>query len=304
MKEKKVRGLKEARTGGEAVKQRSAMSGTWRRTKEVPFASTALATAVVVVLLVTGLAGCNEAKLPSEVELRARAEETAAAFLDACGNFDSAAVLSMMSQGFREAGGLGETLSPEELRQATGTFISYRFDPAEDIVIDQDRALVTADIDYGTFGAREENLVLVLEEGAYLVDSFTAMDWSGTSAVKPSENEDDSRVEGARESLRSFVEACIKGDTAYVFKNLSDGYKERKSLEKAWTASEFAGIFGEARSYEFEADAMEMVDDDRAEVDVTVDFGSRGNLESETSRVILVWENNAWRVDVFPFFLY
>ncbi len=259
---------------------------------------------VASMLLVPGLAGCGGDKLPSMPELKAQAEQTAVAFLDACGNLDTAAVLSMMSSGYKEANGLGDTLSPEALQEAVSAFFSYRFDPTEDIVIEQERALVTADVDYGTFGTEEETLALVLEGGGYLVDSFTAMDWSGTPATEPPEDESAGRKEEAEKALRSFVEACIKGDTAYVFKNLSDGYKSKKNLEKVWTASEFAGIFGEARSYEFEPEEMELVGDDRAEVDVSIDFGSRGNLERETSRAALVWENGAWKVDVFPFFLF
>lgn len=255
-------------------------------------------------LLAMALAGCGGEKLPSMPELQAQAEQAAVAFLDACGNLDTAAVLSMMSSAYREANGLGDTLSPEALREAASTFYSYSFDPTEDIVIEQERALVTADIDYGTFGTREEILVLVMEGGGYLVDGFTAMNWSKPPATEPPEDDGAGLKEGAEKSLRSFVEACIKGDTAYVFKNLSDGYKSKKNLEKAWTASEFAGIFGEARSYEFEPEEMELMGDDRAEVDVSIDFGSRGNLERETTRAALVWENGAWKVDVFPFFLF
>jgi hypothetical protein len=267
----------------------------------LPVAVRACAVCLCAVLLAgfATLAGCGGGNTPTLAERRAEVEQAATQFLDACGNQDAAAVLSCLSAGYLEANGLGESLSREDLQRALGTFISYRFDPSSDIVVDQERGLVTVYIDYGTFGTKEETLVLVREDGLK-VDNFTAMRWN--TAAPPADT--DQPNEAVAKSLRSFVEACVKGNTEYLFKNLTTAYKEAYRLSKAWTAAEFAGIFGEARGYQFDQAQIRMNDQDHAEVDVTIDFGSRGNLEKETARVSLAREGGIWKVDGFPFFLY
>ncbi len=70
-----------------------------------------------------------------------------------------------------------------------------------------------------------------------------------------------------------------------------------------WNSAEFSGIFGTARSFDFDAEEIEIVDD-RVDTDVTVEFGTRGNLQSETTRVGLVLEGGDWLIDTFPFFIY
>jgi hypothetical protein len=252
--------------------------------------------------LLAALAGCGGKS--SYEEKRDQVEAAAANFLDACGNQDAAAIPALLSPGYREANGLGDTLSAAALQQAVGSFVAYSFDPVNDIVVEDGRGLVTVFVDYGTFGSREETLVLVREGDAWLVDNFTAMDWRMPPPAEESAVETDVPEEDVERALRGFLEACLDGDTGYIFKHLSDAYKEEYRLTKAWTASEFAGIFGTARSYDFEPEEIEMIGDDRAQVDVTIDFGSRGNLESETSLVSLVLDSRTWKVDVFPFFIY
>lgn len=254
----------------------------------------------VLLASLASLAGCGGGNAATLAERRAEVEQAAGQFLDACGNQDAAAVLSLLSAGYREANGLGDTLSKESLQRAMSTVLSYRFDPESNIVVEQDRALVTVFIDYGTFGTKEETLALVNEDGLK-VDGFTAMHWNTATPVT---TDTDQPNDAVAKSLRSFVEACIKGTTDYVFKNLTTAYKDKYRLSKAWTSAEFAGIFGEARSYQFEPALIKMNDDNHAEVDVTIDFGSRGNLEKETARVSLARESGMWKVDAFPFFIY
>ncbi len=267
-------------------------------------AAAALSVLLCCCLLAAALAGCGGKS--SYEEKREQVEAAAAQFLDACGNQDAAAIPALLSPGYREANGLGDTLSAAALQQATESFVAYSFDPVNDIVVEDGRALVTVFIDYGTFGSREETLVLVREGDAWLVDSFTAMDWDQPPPPPAEESvvETDVPEEDVEKALRDFLEACLDGDTDYIFKHLSDAYKEEYRLTKAWTASEFAGIFGTARGYDFEPEEIEMIGGDRAQVDVTIDFGSRGNLESETSLVSLVLDSRTWKVDVFPFFIY
>jgi hypothetical protein len=262
----------------------------------------AAAALLLCACLLAGLAGCGDS---SYEEKRAQVEGAAVEFLDACGNQDPETVLSLLSPAYKEANGLGDTLGRAALRQSTESFLAYNFDAVNDIVVEDGRALVTVFVDYGTFGSREETLVLVREGDAWLVDNFTAMDW--TEPPPPVEEEvveAESPADDVDRALRNFVDACLDGDTDYIFKHLSDDYKAEYRLAKAWTAPEFAGIFGTARGYDFAKDEIELIGSDRAQVDVTIDFGSRGNLESETSLVSLVRDGRAWKVDVFPFFIY
>ena len=122
----------------------------------------AAAAFLLCAFLLAGLAGCGAEK-PSYEEKRGQVEAAATQFLDAGGNLDSTTVLSMLSPGYREANALGDTLSRKDLRQAMGSIVAYSFDAVDDIVVEDGRGLVTVYIDYGTFGSKEETLVLVRE---------------------------------------------------------------------------------------------------------------------------------------------
>jgi hypothetical protein len=223
--------------------------------------------------------------------------ETATAFLNALGDRDVAGLRSFMSQEYLDSSGVPDPITSEQLIAALGYLNSYRFIPEEDIAIEGDRAVVTVDIDVSGEGTREETLVLTLEGGEWKVDAFTAMDWSNQPPV-----EDKERVE-AEQALRDFLVACIDGDTQYIFDHLSPAYKENHRLDGPWTSAEFSGIFGTARSFDFDPEEL-YIEDDAVEIDVTVEFGSRGNLESETARVGMVRQGGDWFIDTFPFFIY
>ncbi len=251
--------------------------------------------ALALLLALPSTAGCGEGAAPGDGP--AAATGAATAFLDALGNRDLEALRSRMSAAYLESNGVPDPITRERLDAAIGSVSSYRFVPEEDVTTEEDRAVITVDLEIAGKGLREETLIMSLEDGEWKVDAFTAMDWSKQPVVVDRE-----RVE-AEESLRDFLVACIDGDTRYIFENLTPDYKEKHRLERPWSAAEFSGVFGTARSFDFDADAMD-IEDGAAEADVTVEFGSRGNLEPETSRVVLVREGSTWLVDVFPFFIY
>ncbi|RJP26885.1 MAG: nuclear transport factor 2 family protein [Actinobacteria bacterium] len=251
--------------------------------------------ALTSLLVVTLLAGCGGGS--TQQDGITAATDTATSFLDALGNQDVAALRSLMSAEYLAANDVPDPITREQLIDALGYVTAYRFIPDEDITIDGSRAVVTVDIEVAGKGVREETLVLSLQGEEWMVDDFTAMDWSQQPVVQDAEN-----VE-VEQALRDFLIACIDGDTAYVFDHLSPGYKEKHRLEEPWTPAEFSGVFGTARSYDFVPEDIDS-EDGTAEVDVTVEFGTRGNLESETTRVVLVQEGKNWFVDVFPFFIY
>jgi hypothetical protein len=257
--------------------------------------SAAAGAVLAFMLIISLLAGCGGDSTPQDgVDA---ATDTAIAFLNALGDQDVAVLRSLMTQEYLDTNGVPDPITSEQLVAALGYVSSYRFIPEEDIAVEADRAVVTVDIEVAGKDVREETLVLSLEDGEWKVDAFTAMDWSQKPVVQDTEQV---QVEQA---LRDFLIACVDGDTAYIFEHLSPDYKERHHLEEPWTAAEFSGVFGMARSFDFEPEEID-IEDDIAEVDVTVEFGSRGNLESETSRVALVREGRDWLVDVFPFFIY
>jgi hypothetical protein len=259
------------------------------------FPVAALCAALVLLLPFALFAGCGSGeKPPGRTD---GASEAAVVFLNALGERDVDTMRSLMSQNYLDANGVPDPITFELLLAALGYVNSYRFVPEEDIAIEGDRAVVSLDIDITGKGLREETLVLALEDGEWRVDAFTAMDWS----LKPAA-QDDERVQ-AEQALRDFLVACIDGDTTYIFDHLSPGYKESRRLEKPWTSAEFSGVFGTARSFDFDPGEIN-IDNGTAKVDVTVEFGSRGNLESETARAGLVKEGGAWLIDVFPFFIY
>lgn len=249
-----------------------------------------------MVLAITLLAGCGGGSTAQDGA--DAATDTAIAFLNALGDQDMAALRSLMSQGYLEENEVPDPISEAQLVAALGYVSSYSFIPDEDMSVEEGRAVITVDLEVVGKEVREETLVLAFEDGQWKVDAFTAMDWSQEPVVEDTSG----RVE-VEQALRDFLIACIDGDTTYIFEHLSPDYKERHRLEEPWTSAEFSGVFGTARSFDFAPEDID-IEDDVAQVDVTVEFGSRGNLESETSRVALVQEGKDWLVDSFPFFIY
>ena len=223
--------------------------------------------------------------------------EAATAFLDALGNLQTEGLREMMTAQYLADNQVPDPLTAAQLLASLGHLNSYRFLPDRDVMVEEDRAVIAVTVAVQGREESEETLVMRREEGAWKVDGFTALDWS---LQPPVEKDERAEVEVA---LRNFLLACVDGDTAYIFEHLSKAYKEKHRLEKPWTAAEFSGVFGTARSYDFKPEAI-MMEDKAASADVTIEFGSRGNLESETSRVRLVKEKNSWLVDAFPFFIY
>jgi len=223
--------------------------------------------------------------------------EAAAAFLDACGNLEGEAVRSFLSQEYLQSNQVPESITAEDIIAALGQLNSYRLAPDTDIKVEGDRAVVTVNLSIKGREEKEETLVLRRYGGEWKVDGFTAMNW----ASRPVDDKKE-RV-GVEEALRDFLIACIDKDTAYIYAHLSEGYRKKYRLEKPWTAAEFSGIFGTARSYDFDPDQISLQDGE-AWVDVTIEFGSRGNLESETAEVLLIKRGNDWLIDAFPFFIY
>ncbi len=241
------------------------------------------------------LGGCGEGN--AKGNRSQEAAQAAVSFMDALGNQDVGSLRDMFSPQYLETGEVPDPISVEELTAALGYLLSYRFSPDQDLVLEGDRAVVRVEMEISGKGTREETLVLSWQDGAWKVSSFTALDWSNKPKGKT-----DARAE-VEKALRDFLVSCIDGRTEYIFEHLSLAYKEKHRLEKPWTAAEFSGVFGTARSYDFDPGDIELKDGS-AEVDVTIEFGSRGNLESETSRVRLVKEGRDWLVDAFPFFIY
>lgn len=250
--------------------------------------------ALILLFALFSLAGCGGEGTRNDA---AAVTEAATAFLNATGDRQVGELRSFMSRGYLDTSGVPDPITIEDLTAALGYMNSYRFAPDEDIVIEDERAVITVDVDLADRGETEETLVLALEEGEWRVDAFTAIDWGRRPAAGET-----GKIE-AEQALRDFLVACIDGDTKYIFDHLSPVYKERHRLEVPWTPAEFSGIFGTARSFDYNPEELE-VDEDAVSIDVTVEFGSRGNLESETSRVRMVREGTGWLIDTFPFFIY
>lgn len=251
---------------------------------------------LAIILIFPGCAGEEE----SREERLSRVTEAATAFLDALGDLRTEGLREMMSGEYLTANQVPDPISKEELIAALGYLQSYRFSPDQDVTLQENRAVITVALEITGSGEREETLALEREEGAWKVDAFTALDWSRKPLSDRGGGEKRVQVEQA---LRDFLIACLDGRTEYVFQHLSEEYKQKHRLEKPWTAAEFSGIFGTARSYHFDPQDIQL-GENAAEVDVTIEFGTRGNLESETSRVRLVKEGNVWFIDAFPFFIY
>lgn len=252
--------------------------------------------AVILCFLALYLCGCGNA--PEEKGEVNRAAETASAFLEACGNLDGEAVSRYFSSTYLENNLVPQPLDREDLVAALGYLESYRIEVDKDVFVEGDRATVLVDLSIQGKGEQEESIVLILQDGEWKVDQFTAMDWT----EKPASPEEQLRLE-VEEALRDFLIACIDGDTGYIFEHLSPGYRSKYRLEEPWTREEFSGVFGTARSYDFAPGEIKL-EEGKAEVDVTIEFGSRGNLETETTRVRLVNLDGKWLVDSFPFFVY
>ncbi len=256
-----------------------------------------IAVLACIALLTGGLSlgGCGNA---GDVQLGSQAVvESATGFLDACGNLELDKVRSFFTQDYLDKNQVPDPITPDEFDAAMGTLTSYRLDPDSDVSLQGARAIVTPALNVSGKGEKTETLILGLEGGTWKGQSFTAMDWS----AKPETTQPSGDVE-VEQSIRDFVIACIDGKTEYVFAHLSSEYKNNYHLEKAWTSAEFSGIFGTARSYNFNPQDID-VNGNRAGVDVTIEFGTKGNLESQTSRVEVVREGK-WLIDNFPFFIY
>jgi hypothetical protein len=202
-----------------------------------------------------------------------------------------------MSPDYLESNQVPDPITRQDLVAALGNVNSYRLVPESGVRLEGDRAVVSVTMDIQGKGEREETLVLLRLDGAWMVGGFTAMDWSSKPLLPA-----DEQVE-VEKALRDFLTACIDQKTDYIFKHLSQDYLDKHRLTKPWTASEFSSIFGTARSYDFDVEQI-AIDDGKAAVDVTIEFGTRGNLESETSQVRLVKKSGQWLIDAFPFFIY
>lgn len=254
--------------------------------------------AVIAVLLfmlaISLLSGCGGETIRNGSEA---VTEAATAFLNALGDRRVDGLRSFMSQEYLDTNAVPDPISVEQLLVSLGYLSSYRFIPEEDVIVEGERAVISVDVQIADGTAREETLVMVLSGGEWKVDAFTAIDWS----KRPADTDDETTE--AEQVLYDFLVACIDGDTEFIFSHLSPAYREKHRLDDPWTRAEFSGIFGTARSFDFDSEGLEP-EGDVLEVDVTVEFGSRGNLESETARVVMVREGGEWLVDAFPFFIY
>jgi hypothetical protein len=260
-----------------------------------PLAAAVISPACLLLLAAFLFAGCGGGPTPQEKT--SEVVETATAFLNACGDRQVEEVRSYLSQDYLESNQVPDPITGDDLVAALGYVNSYRMVPEEDISVEGDRAVVSVTLDIQGKGEREETLILRRQDGGWKVDGFTAVDW--TSEPVP---QGDERVR-VEQALRDFVTACIDQRTDYIFEHLGKAYREKYRLEKPWTSAEFSGIFGTARSYDFNPAEIDLKDG-AAEVDLTIEFGTRGNLESETARARLVRDGRDWLVDIFPFFIY
>ncbi|MGQ9476726.1 MAG: hypothetical protein ACUVRX_11840 [Actinomycetota bacterium] len=252
-----------------------------------------------VMLAILLLQGCGEGKENHDGGF-SRVTEVATAFLNALGDRQVESLRGMMTEEYLEGSGVPDPITADDLLAALGYLVSYRFSPDRDVNLTNDRATVTVWVKISGREESEETLALRLVGGDWKVDAFTALDWS--KRPRPSHEEEEVRVQ-VEQALRDFLIACLDGRTDYIFEHLSPEYRKKHRLEKPWTAAEFTGVFGTARSYDFDPREIDL-EGERAQVDVTIEFGTRGNLESETSRVRLVKKGGNWLIDAFPFFIY
>ncbi len=228
--------------------------------------------------------------------------DAAKSFVDACNNRDAAAVLSLLSGAYRQDQGVPDSLTGAQLEQALKPYTRLTLDASQDSVPGGDRAVIILGADTGENTASTgQTLILARAEGAWKVDGCTALNWAAVTRSGGGSSADRTAVE---QQLKYFLNACIDGNTSYVYTNLSAGFLADHDLTKPWTAAEFSGIFGTARSYNFSPQTIAFASADEASVNVTVEFGTRGNLQSESADVTLVREKGAWKVDTFPFFIF
>jgi hypothetical protein len=257
----------------------------------------AAAVAMLCLLLGMALLSCACGGGHNQDEKATQAVEVAIAFLDACGDLEAETVRSFLSRNYLESNQVPESLTEDDIIAALGRIDSYRIAPDTDISIEGERAVVTVNMRIVGMEEKEETLILSRQDGEWKVEGFTAMDWTSGQTSQSKE-----RVE-VEEATRDFVVACIDQDTEYIHSHLSEDYREKHRLEEPWTSAEFSGVFGTARSYDFDPKQI-TIEDGTASLDVTIEFGSRGNLESETGEVCLVEKGGEWLIDAFPFFIY
>ncbi len=249
--------------------------------------------ALLALILVVGIAGCgSSAASPAEIAQR---------FVEACNNLDAAAVLAVLAPAYKQDQGVPDSLTSEQLAKALKPNTRLTVDASQNVSVEGERAVLILSADAGEGTASSgQTLVLTKSEGAWWVDGCTALNWTSITQGAGGSSADRAAVET---QLKSFLNACIDSNTTYVFSNLSASFLADHNLTKPWTAGEFSGIFGTARSYNFSPAAITFASTDEAKVNVTVEFGTRGNLESESADVILVREKGTWKVDSFPFFI-
>ncbi|MEJ5186174.1 MAG: hypothetical protein WHT46_03730 [Candidatus Geothermincolales bacterium] len=251
----------------------------------------------VFLLLPMTFSSCGSGEMWEKARSEA-AVVTARDFLDACGEGRAEEARGFLSPAYLEENQVPDPLGEEDLEAAMGRISSYRLKP-EELQVKGNTAMIPVYLQLeGEEGEREEFISLEWDGLRWTVTSFTAMDWRR----KPLSPEKAIALAEARSTLQGFLADCIDHRTDRVFASLSSSFRERYRVTRPWTREEFSGIFGKARSYRFDPGKMTYADGS-VEVDVTIEFGSPGNLEEQTSRVRMVWEEGRWKVDSFPFFL-
>ncbi len=250
--------------------------------------------AMVAVILST--VSCTGSSV--EMAIRQAAANTVRSFLESCeeGRFEE--LRGYFSDSYLEGNQVPDPIQEWDLEAVLGKLSSFAF-KQEDMRFEDKKAVVPVRLTMeGDEEGREEFLSLEWDGSRWLITSFTAMDWRRRPVTK----ERAIALAEAQTLLRTFLSDCVDHRTDKVFAALSRSFRERYRLERPWTRQEFSGIFGTARSYRYDPAKMEYMGA-TVEVDVTIEFGSPGNREEQTSRVRLVREEGGWRVDSFPFFL-
>ncbi len=142
---------------------------------------------LITIILLNGSCGQN---IDAVSQRRTEVENAAVTFLDACGNQEIDVIVSMLTDRYKEENGLEENIGREDLKNALGTFQGYRFQPDSDLVLENDRAIIAVLIDYGSYGKKEETLVLTKGD-IWGVDSFTDLDWKSATPVQTEEGKEE-----------------------------------------------------------------------------------------------------------------
>ncbi len=254
----------------------------------------ALILVVCLPLAAVGIAGCGSSALSPG--------ETAQLLVDACNNRDAASLLALLALSYKEGQGVPDSLTSAQIEKALKPYTRLSMDTSQSASLESDRAVIILSADTGENTASSgQTLVLTKTEGAWKVDGCTALNWSSVAQSTGGSSDDRAAVEL---QLKYFLNACIDSNTTYIFNNLGAGFISDHGLTKPWTAAEFSGIFGTARSYDFSPEAITFPNANKARVNVSVEFGTRGNLQSESADVALVREKGTWKVDNFPFFIF